>query len=177
MAQAIDSALGLDWPAVQVIVVDDGSTDGSQAIIRRYGQRITAIMQENRGQAAATNVAFAQATGEAVIFLDADDLLDPSVAREVAAVWRPCVSKVQFQMKIVDADGRPTGARFPRFSGVPSPAPESAAGPAGPPPTRPRSDRGMRTRGGSWSGCSRWRAPRPPRTRFAWRPPPTWATS
>jgi glycosyltransferase involved in cell wall biosynthesis len=121
VAQAIDSALAVDWPAVQVIVVDDGSTDDSRAVIRRYGDRIAAIFQENAGQTVASNVGFARVTGEAVIFLDADDLLDPSIGKEVAAVWQPGVSKVQFQMKIIDADGQPTGAKFPQYSTVPSP--------------------------------------------------------
>ncbi|MEA2700736.1 MAG: hypothetical protein QOI66_5007 [Myxococcales bacterium] len=121
VAQAIDSALGLDWPAVEVIVVDDGSTDDSRAVISRYGERITAILQENAGQGGASNVGFARATGDVVIFLDADDLLAPSVGKEIAAVWGPGVSKVQFQMQIVDADGKPTGAKLPQFPTVPSP--------------------------------------------------------
>jgi glycosyltransferase involved in cell wall biosynthesis len=122
VAQAIDSALALDWPAVQVIVVDDGSTDDSRAVIGRYGERIIAVFQANAGQAIASNVGFAHTTGDVVIFLDADDLLDPSVGKEIAAVWRAGVSKVQFQMQIIDADGKPTGAKFPQFSRVPSPA-------------------------------------------------------
>jgi glycosyltransferase involved in cell wall biosynthesis len=121
VGQAIDSALGMDWPAVQVIVVDDGSTDDSRAVIGRYGQRIDAVFQANAGQTVASNVGFARATGDAVIFLDADDLLDPSIGKELAAVWRAGVSKVQFQMKIVDVEGKPTGAKLPQFSAVPSP--------------------------------------------------------
>jgi glycosyltransferase involved in cell wall biosynthesis len=121
VAQAIDSALALDWPAVQVIVVDDGSTDDSRAVISRYGARITAVFQANTGAGGASNAGFARATGEVVIFLDADDVLHPSVGKEIAAVWRPCVSKVQFQMQIIDADGTPTGAKLPQFTSVPSP--------------------------------------------------------
>jgi glycosyltransferase involved in cell wall biosynthesis len=121
VAQAIDSALALDWPAVQVIVVDDGSTDDSRTVIDRYGEQITAIFQANTGAAGASNVGFARSTGDVVIFLDADDLLAPSVAKEIAAVWRANVSKVQFQMQVVDADGRPTGAKFPQFATVPTP--------------------------------------------------------
>ena len=122
LAAAIDSALGLDWPAVQVIVVDDGSTDGSRAVIQRYGERVVAVFQANAGQKAACNAGFALARGEVVIFLDSDDLLDPSVAREIAAVWRPGISKVQFQMKIIDARGEATGATFPQYRVVPTPA-------------------------------------------------------
>jgi len=121
VAAAIDSALGLDWPTVEVIVVDDGSTDESRRIIAGYGDRIQAIFQANAGQRAACNVGFARAHGDVVIFLDADDLLDPTLIHEIAAVWRPGISKVQFQMKIIDAQGRPTGATFPHFPFVPTP--------------------------------------------------------
>jgi glycosyltransferase involved in cell wall biosynthesis len=119
LAQAIDSALALDWPGIEVIVVDDGSTDGSRRVIAEYGERITAIHQANAGQRAACNAGFARSTGELVIFLDSDDVLDPSLVREVMRVWRPGVSKVQVQMKVIDAEGRATGAVLPQFHVVP----------------------------------------------------------
>ena len=118
---AIDSALGLDWPAVEVIVVDDGSTDNSRAVIESYGDRILALFQANQGQSAACNAGFAHVKGEVVIFLDSDDLLDRSIVKEIAAVWRPGISKVQFQMKIVDAQGNATGSTFPQYNVVPTP--------------------------------------------------------
>jgi glycosyltransferase involved in cell wall biosynthesis len=121
LAAAIDSALGLDWPTVEVIVVDDGSRDHSRTVIESYGDRITAIFQPNGGQTAACNAAFAEAQGEVVIFLDSDDWLEPSLIRELAAVWRPGLSKVQFQMKIVDAHGRATGSVLPQYDIVPTP--------------------------------------------------------
>ncbi len=110
---AIDSALNLDWPKVEVIVVDDGSTDGSANIIRSYGDKIKAIFQGNGGQLAACNAGFAASQGDIVIFLDSDDLLHPSLIKELAAVWRPGVSKVQFQMQIIDASASAYGFRFP----------------------------------------------------------------
>jgi len=119
---AIDSALALDWPDVEVIVVDDGSTDESRQIIAGYGDRVQAVFQANAGQKAACNVGFARSRGDVVIFLDADDLLDPTLVRELAAVWRSGISKVQFQMRVIDAQGRATGAIFPHFRGAPTPA-------------------------------------------------------
>lgn len=115
IADAIDSALALDWPDVEVIVVDDGSTDRSRAVIDRYGDRVRKHYQPNQGQREAYRVGFAMSTGEAVLFLDADDLAAPSLARAVDAVWHPQVSKVQFQMLAVDAAGRPTGTCFPQY--------------------------------------------------------------
>jgi hypothetical protein len=118
---AIDSALRLDWPHVEVIVVDDGSTDGSREVIAGFGARILAVYRGNAGQLNACNEGFALARGSIVIFLDADDTLAPSLVREVAGVWHGRVSKVQVQMQVVDARGRRTGDYFPQYRAVPSP--------------------------------------------------------
>jgi len=118
---AIESALNLDWPKLEVIVVDDGSTDHSRAVIAAYGARISALWQENAGQVAACNKGFRHSRGDIVIFLDSDDLLAPSLARELAAVWTPRVSKVQTLMRVVDAAARPTGSYLPQYEVVPSP--------------------------------------------------------
>jgi len=120
---AIDSALALDWPHVQVVVVDDGSTDGSRQVIARYGNRIEAVFQPNAGQLAACNTGFERARGEVVFLLDSDDVLSPSIVRALAPVWRPGVSKVQFQMRSIDAHGRPLGGVFPQYPAV-TPTPE-----------------------------------------------------
>jgi glycosyltransferase involved in cell wall biosynthesis len=119
---AIDSALALDWPQVEVIVVDDGSTDSSRLVIGRYDDRVTVVHQDNAGQLAACNAGYARARGEVVIFLDSDDMLHPSLMREVAPLWRPGVSKVQVQMRSVDASGNSLGTVFPQYPFVPTPA-------------------------------------------------------
>lgn len=118
---AIDSALNLDWPDIEVIVIDDGSTDDSRAVIASYGDRISTILQANSGQLVACNKGLAASSGELVIFLDSDDVLHPSLAREVHAVWTPTVSKVQVQMMSIDAEGRPLGSYFPQYHIVPTP--------------------------------------------------------
>jgi hypothetical protein len=120
VAEAIESALSLDWPDVEVIVVDDGSTDESRDVIARYADRVTVIHQANGGQTAACNAGFQRSRGDAVIFLDSDDVLDRSLMREVSRVWRRGISKVQLQMKIIDEAGKPTGALLPQFHVVPS---------------------------------------------------------
>jgi glycosyltransferase involved in cell wall biosynthesis len=73
-------------------------------------------------QYVACNTGFAASTGDAVIFLDSDDMVDRELAREVAAVWYAGVSKVQVQMLRVDAGGKPTGSVFPEFRPMPTPA-------------------------------------------------------
>jgi glycosyltransferase involved in cell wall biosynthesis len=118
---AIESALGIDWPAVEIIVVDDGSTDGSQAVIERYADRVTVIHQQQSTERVANNVGFASSRGDVIIFLDSDDILHPTVIRELAAVWRPGISKVQFQMIRIDAGGNPMGSIFPQYDVVPTP--------------------------------------------------------
>jgi len=102
VGQAIQSALNLDWPAVEVIVVDDGSTDHSRAVIESFGSRISAILQENAGQLAACNQGFSRSRGDIVIFLDSDDVLAPSLLREASTAWTPRVSKVQVCGKASD---------------------------------------------------------------------------
>ncbi|HTM82624.1 glycosyltransferase family A protein [Asticcacaulis sp.] len=121
VGKAIDSALAIRWPDVEVIVVDDGSTDQSRQVIAAYGDRVLPILQKNAGQLIACNVGFAKATGDWIIFLDADDLLDPSIAEEVARVSTPRTSKVQFLMERIDSDGRPTGSCFPTYTPPPTP--------------------------------------------------------
>lgn len=74
---AIDSALAQTWPQTEVVVVDDGSTDGTADIIKAYGNRITSHVQPQRGACAARNAALQLARGEFIQFLDADDLLMP----------------------------------------------------------------------------------------------------
>jgi hypothetical protein len=83
---AIDSCLDQTYPAVEVIVVDDGSTDETADVLAGYGARIRVHAQENRGVSAARNAAIAVATGDFVHFLDSDNVLHPDcLARKVAA--------------------------------------------------------------------------------------------
>jgi len=66
LRQAVESALTQDWPHVEVIVVDDGSTDNSAEVIGSFGEAITAIFKENGGQREANNVGFAKSSGDVV---------------------------------------------------------------------------------------------------------------
>ena len=77
LGEAIDSALAQRDCAVEVIVVDDGSTDATRDVARRYGSRIEYVFQPNAGTAAARNRGIERATGEFVAFLDSDDVWQP----------------------------------------------------------------------------------------------------
>jgi glycosyltransferase involved in cell wall biosynthesis len=73
LREAVESALGQSYGNVELIVVDDGSTDGSLEILRSFGDRILVIEQARRGPYPARNAGLRHATGEYVAFLDADD--------------------------------------------------------------------------------------------------------
>ena len=86
LGDALDSAVGQTLRDVEIVVVDDGSTDDTPAVLARYGGRIRAIRQPNRGLAAARNAGLAAARGTYVSFLDADDVMMPSKLAEQAAI-------------------------------------------------------------------------------------------
>jgi glycosyltransferase involved in cell wall biosynthesis len=112
---AIESALAVDWPDKEVIVVDDASTDDSRSVIEGFGDWIAAYFRPKSHQLGAHMFGFEQSTGEIIIFLDSDDLLEPEVMQEVAKVWRPGVSKVQYRMNLIDATGAQLGSAIPQF--------------------------------------------------------------
>jgi glycosyltransferase involved in cell wall biosynthesis len=87
LASAIDSALHQTYPRIEVIVVDDGSTDESRAVIAAYQDRVIPVLKENGGQASAFNAGFAHAQGDLLIFLDSDDILLPHVVEQVVAAF------------------------------------------------------------------------------------------
>jgi len=112
---AIESALAIDWPDKEVIVVDDASTDDSCSIIEGFRGRVTAYFRPKSNQLGAHMFGFEQSTGEIIIFLDSDDLLEPEIMREIAKVWKPGVSKVQYRMQLIDATGVQLGSAIPQF--------------------------------------------------------------
>jgi glycosyltransferase involved in cell wall biosynthesis len=87
LGEAIRSALDQSLPPLEVIVVDDGSTDGSAAVAISFGARVRLIRQPNRGSAAARNAGFFAAKGSWIALLDQDDLWHPDkLARQCLAV-------------------------------------------------------------------------------------------
>jgi glycosyltransferase involved in cell wall biosynthesis len=100
LAEALDSVRSQTLPATQIILVDDGSTDDTAAVARRY-PGVKYVRQPNRGLAAARNAGLARSSGDFIVFLDADDRLKPEaldVGRrellahpECALVWGYCV--------------------------------------------------------------------------------------
>lgn len=84
IAETLQGALGQTWPALEVICVDDGSQDGSPDFIREHFPAVRVIEQANQGQAVARNRGVAEARGEVIAFLDADDVWFPGkIARQM----------------------------------------------------------------------------------------------
>ena len=83
LAEAIESALGQEGTRPEILVVDDGSTDGTPAVAARYTGRIIYLRQENAGPPAARNRGIREAQGEFLSFLDSDDLWPPRRTRHL----------------------------------------------------------------------------------------------
>jgi glycosyltransferase involved in cell wall biosynthesis len=91
LAQTLESCLHQTYDNIEIIVVDDGSTDSSLQVAREYEKAYAAIAvytQKNRGAPAARNMAFRMSTGDFVQYLDADDLLHPDKIRSQVAALR-----------------------------------------------------------------------------------------
>jgi|SRR5665213_70513 len=112
---AIRSALSQTYSHTEIIVVDDGSSDGSREIIAAFGDQITAHFKERGGETSTNNIGFALTSGSIVMFLDSDDALHPRAVEEVVAHWRPSASKIQFCLSIVDDHGRAGHMVYPNY--------------------------------------------------------------
>ena len=110
LGRAIDSVFAQDYPTdgLEVIVVDDGSTDGTAAVAASYGDRIRYVHQPNGGHLAAYDRGIGETTGDYIALLDGDDeWLPHKVSAQVALLEaRPEVGLVHGDMRLVDAAGR-----------------------------------------------------------------------
>jgi hypothetical protein len=120
LGAAVESALAQTYEPLEVVVVDDGSTDGSRDVIASFGDRVRAVLQGNTGQAGALNAGAAAARGEILCFLDSDDAWRPEkVARVVTALdAHPEAGWLRHRLDVVDDAGARLGVAVPRFGGT-----------------------------------------------------------
>lgn len=100
VCEAIDSVLAQTYKNIEIIAVDDGSTDNTKDIIQQYSSRIKYIYQNNAGPSAARNNGIKQSNGDLIAFLDSDDIwLAEKLERQVeidGKIHRYWISYVQF---------------------------------------------------------------------------------
>jgi glycosyltransferase involved in cell wall biosynthesis len=115
LREAIESVLHQTFPAAEVVVVNDGSTDDTGAVARSYGQ-VRYVEQRNQGAPAARNTGIRATTGDLLVFLDADDRLQPhALATGVESLAEhPEWAFVSGNVRVVDESGSPRSMREPR---------------------------------------------------------------
>lgn len=107
LRQCIDSVLNQNYPDIEYIVVDPGSTDGSREIIESYGDRIIKVFEKDAGPADGLNNGFGRATGDIFCYLNSDDTFSLGALSVVADVFsqRADVDVVYGHCHIINSDG------------------------------------------------------------------------
>jgi glycosyltransferase involved in cell wall biosynthesis len=115
LEQTIRSVLEQDYPRLEYIIVDGGSTDGSVDIIKKYADRLAWWVSEpDRGQTDAINKGFARVRGDILAWINSDDTYEPGAVSAAVDVMqsKPEVGVVYGDTNFIDGSGRVTG-RFP----------------------------------------------------------------
>lgn len=104
----IDSVLSQDYPNLEYLIMDGGSTDNTLEVLESYSGRVKWVSEKDGGQTQAINKGLSRSTGEIVAYLNADDLLLPGALHKVARVFtlNPAVSWVTGKCRIIDESDR-----------------------------------------------------------------------
>ncbi|MFZ2095273.1 MAG: glycosyltransferase family 2 protein [Anaerolineales bacterium] len=115
LPETIQSVLSQDYPHLEYIIIDGGSTDNSVEVIRKYANQLAWwVSERDKGHADALNKGFAHATGEILAWLNSDDTYQPGVIREAVdyMLSHPSISMVYSDANLIDESGKYLG-RFP----------------------------------------------------------------
>lgn len=106
LEQTIRSVLDQDYPSLEYVVIDGGSTDGSVEVIRRYSDRLAWwVSEKDNGQSHAINKGFARATGDVYGYINSDDILYPGALEAVAKTYAAGAKWVVGWVQTIEADG------------------------------------------------------------------------
>lgn len=107
LRETILSVLSQDYPAIEYVVIDDGSTDNTAEVIAEFSGRLRAISRENKGQAATLNEGWSLCKGKYLGYLSSDDLLDPSAISSLVSVLERNESAVvaYSDFRLIDSSG------------------------------------------------------------------------
>lgn len=115
--QAVQSALDQTYQNLEIIIVDDGSTDGSRSVIEGYQEKVKAVFKENGGQGSAFNLGFQHSSGDIVCILDADDIWLPDKVQAIVDAYlkvdNPAV--LYHRVQNIDVSGNTNGAPWPPY--------------------------------------------------------------
>ncbi|MBX7054537.1 MAG: glycosyltransferase family 2 protein [Pyrinomonadaceae bacterium] len=109
ISETIESVLGQTYPGIEIIVIDDGSTDGTRIIVEKFSNSVQYVWQENSERGASRNHGLRLATGEFISFLDSDDLWIPDKVEEDVKYFQdnPNVGVIFTDAIQINADGEP----------------------------------------------------------------------
>jgi hypothetical protein len=112
--QTIESVLAQDYPRIEYIVMDGGSTDETAAVVAEYASRVKFVSERDRGQSHAINKGFAMAAGEVVSWINSDDVILPGAVRHAVQRFEanPQIGAVYGEGYLIDRDGA-VKCRFP----------------------------------------------------------------
>lgn len=116
IAQTLQSVLTQSWPNLEIIVVNDGSTDNTRQIVEQYvRENLTLINQVNKGQDAALNEGYRHATGEYIKFMDSDDLINSTMIEKQVTALAGSQALVAYGEWARFYDNEPSSAEFTRL--------------------------------------------------------------
>jgi glycosyltransferase involved in cell wall biosynthesis len=113
LGEAVESAFAQTRRPLETIVVDDGSTDDSRAVIASLGDRVRPLFKENGGQGSAINAGCAMARGDVVFLLDPDDMMEPDAVEAVLGDWPEDAVMTHYRLRLVAEAGRPRRGTTP----------------------------------------------------------------